>query len=691
MQVVIRHQTRFRLRLEILHPLDHRASEPVAATILQFRGIRKVIVRPRIQGLTIEFDPNVITSSDLLRDIEYFDPNTVTLAFAERPDQVLASKKSELIQSACLSILGRSLTGFPKTALSLYGAFPFLKRGTYSLIKRKLNAEVLDAIAIGTSIKTHDYGSSSTIGLLLRLGEYLKLKTEHRAKSELIGVLSREHQGAWLMQGGREIWIRAQDLQIGDQVVVRHGGMIPVDGVIVTGQAMLDQSSLTGEGMPVLRRKGARVYGGTLVTEGKIEVMAEKVGDQMRASQILRVVQAAEEKKTTAELKSDRLADRLVPYILSSAGLAYLTTGDSRRASSILLVDYSCALKVSIPIAIQSCLVEALREGILIRGGKYIENLARVNTIVFDKTGTLTEARPKVADIWAASGQDLDGLIRDTACVEEHFPHPVAQAILDEASRRNLIHTDENHGEVKYLVSKGIITELRGRRFIVGNRFFLIKHGIDPAPFTMQVAHAGSSLVYVGIDNVLAGVFIVHDPIRPDSKAALAQLKALGIQRIILLTGDHKDNAKAVATELGFDEFHAEIGPEEKLEIVQKLRAAGKKVAVIGDGMNDAPALSAADVGISFQHGSELAKGAADIILLGMSLHLIPRAITLCRQAQDRVQSNFNWTVGINSVLIGAAFLGVSSPTASAFLHNITTVIMAGRSVRSYSSNHQQS
>lgn len=682
MRVAIQHQTRFRMRLEVLDPEVPNLRGPIELAISEFRGVTAVKFKPRTQCLSIEFDSKLVTSADILEWLTYFDSNPMDSLIGQ-DDQELTKKRAELARSVWISILGRSLTGFPRAALSLYSAYPFLKLGATSLKNRKLNAEVLDAVAIGTSLKTRDYASSSTIGLLLRLGEYLKFRTEHRAKAELIGALSREHQGAWLRQGQRETWVRVQDLQVGDQVIVRHGGMIPVDGVVVVGDALIDQSTLTGEGLPVSRRKGSHVYGGTLVTEGKIEIRALNVGDKMRASEIIRVVQAAENQKANVELRSNNLADRLVPYILSSAGIAYTLTGDPRRASSILLVDYSCALKISIPIAIKAGLADALRSGILIRGGRYMEELAQVDTIIFDKTGTLTEARPKVTDIWAAPWQDMEELIRDTACIEEHFPHPVAQAILDEAIARKLIHAEENHGEVKYLVSQGIISDLRGRRFVVGNRKFMLKNNIDLSFYDTTAGPAGSSIVYVGIDNSLAGVFIINDPIRADAAPALAALRAIGISKLILLTGDNHANAQAVA-KMGFDEFHAELSPEEKMSIVKELRASGRKVAMVGDGMNDAPALSSADVGISFQHGSDLAKGAADVVILKQDLRLIAKSIKLSRQAQGRVQSNFNWTVGINSALIGAAFIGVSSPTASALLHNLTTVIVAGRSVRSY-------
>ncbi|MBI3185481.1 MAG: heavy metal translocating P-type ATPase [Myxococcales bacterium] len=680
MQVRVAHELPNRIRLELSElPPGPALAQRIEHAARSLPGVKSASFRLRTQSLVVHHDGR---RDGLLAALERLEPPALPPSASPEKDE-LRELRDDLVRSALRALVGQALTGLPKAALSLYGSLPFLLKGLRSLEAKRLDADLLDAAAIGVSLRMGDHKTGSVITLLLKLGDYIRLRTELRARRDLTSILARDEREVWVRRNGVEVRVDNHEVKVGELVVLRQGSVVPVDGVVVSGRATVDQSSMTGESLPVLKRKGTTVYEGTTLVEGQLEVEAQRVGDETRISKIVRLIEQGEEQKAASQHRAAKLADRLVPYVLSAAGLTKVATGDSGRAASVLLVDYSCALKLCVPISIKTCMMEALRGGVLIRGGKYLEALADADTFVFDKTGTLTEAKPKVVGVVPVNGYDRLALLRDAACVEEHFPHPVAAAIVREAAQEGLGHAEENHGEVKYLVGHGIVSEVRGKRFVVGSRRFLVQNQVSLAGENEVLHGEGNTVVYVGADGCLAGAFLVEDPLREEAPEVLSALKAMGAARTVLLTGDGAANARRVA-KAGFDEVHAEVSPEDKAEVVRELKRRGCRVAMVGDGINDAPALSVADVGISFQHGADLARETADVLILRPDLRCLPHAVRLARLAKARVEQNFRYIVSINSVLIASAFLGGTPPALSALLHNLTTVYTSLRSLRPY-------
>ncbi len=684
------------MKVRVVHELPKRARflidgtigdgwqrERIERAVRAIPGVTSAHVCVATGTLLVHRDGSPATSGVLLHALESLPQDggaPPRVPGVAPPRDELRTKRNELARSALWLVFGPAVSAVPRAAVTLARSVRFFRAAARELARGRLSAEVLDAAAIGTAIRMGDFRTAGIITLLLGLGEYMKLRTESQARRELTATLVREERQVWVRRDGTEAQIGHRGLRVGDVVVLRAGHVVPVDGRVLSGEAMIDQSSLTGESLPMERRKGSLVYEGTALVEGRLEIEALKVGDETRLARIVQLIHDAEGAKARAESRAARLADRLVPYVFGAAGLTGLATGSAARTASVLLVDYSCALKLAIPISMKTCLSEGLRNGVLVRGGKVVEALADVDTVVFDKTGTLTRARPRVVDVVSMRGVDEATLVRDAACVEEHFPHPFAAAIQEEARRRGLFHRSELHGDVKYVVANGVVSTIGGRRFAVGSRAFLARIGVAVEDYADA---AGRSLVYVGVDDRLAGLFAIEDPLRDDVVDVIEELRALGIRRLVLLTGDSRANAHRVA-QLGFDEFHAEISPEEKAAIVGRLLAEGRRVAMVGDGINDAPALSAASVGISFQHGADLARESADVLILSRELTSLPRAIRLARRTMGRVHGNFRMIAGMNSALIGLGALGLVPPAVSGALHNATTILTSARSLRPY-------
>lgn len=677
MRVEIRHEVGGRIRFRVARSMVPHARE-VERAALAVVGVTSAVLAPRTGSLIVGWEGAPATRRLLLDALEGFTPGGATPESS--PDEV-RERENGLVLALARFALGRVAGGTPAALLSLYGAVPFLAEGLRSVFSGRLDTETLDAMAIATALHMGDAGTASTITTLLKVGDYLRLRTESQARRGLATLLNDGARSVWVLRGGKEAQIAACDLRTGDTVVVRSGSSVPVDGRVTHGVAAVDQSSLTGEALPVRKRIGSPVYDGTVVVEGRVEIEARQVGGRTRRSRILAMVQEGASAKASAERRADRLADRLTPWIFGVAGLTRALTGDPARAASVLLVDYSCALKLSIPIAIKTGMVEALRHGILVRGGRFLEALAHADTFVFDKTGTLTEARPRVAETAWMEGFDRDALLKAVACVEEHFPHPVSSAILREVARQGIAHSDEDHGGVRCVVGSGVISSLHGKRLVVGSRRMLLELGVSLRGAPPE--RPGLSAIYAAVGGRLAAVFSLEDPLRPEAPGVIAALRGLGIGRLVLLTGDSSANARALAG-LGFDEWRAEASPEEKAAVVRRLRREGRKVVMIGDGMNDAPALSAADVGVSFQHGTDIARETADVLILNPSLSALADAVRLARLTMERVDRNFRQVVGVNSALIVGAALGRSSPSGSALAHNLTTLGTSVASLRPY-------
>ena len=682
------HELPRRIRFRLDAPLGARwQRERVEEAVRAVAGVRAARADAATSTVLVRHDGDPATRASLLRAIASLDADAPAPAREARaPRDEVVAKRNELVRSALWLTFGSAVAPVPRAAVTLGRALPFLRAALRELRRARLGAEVLDAAAIATAIRMGDFRTAGVISFLLGLGDWLKLRTEARARRDLTATLVREERQVWVRRDGIEVELGRRQVRVGDLVVVRAGHVVPVDGRVRSGQAMIDASSLTGESLPVERGPGSLVYEGTAVVDGALDVEALQVGDATRLARIVKLIHDAEGAKAGAESRADRLADRLVPWVFAAAGLTGVATRDASRAASVLLVDYSCALKLAVPLTMKTSLSEGLRRGLLVRGGKFVEALANVDTVLFDKTGTLTQARPRVVAVRTLDGVDEQALLRDAACVEEHFPHPFAAAIQEEALRRGLVHRSELHGDVRYVVANGVESVVDGRRFLVGSRAFLAKNGVGVDDgLAAALGAEGHSLVFAAIEDRVAGAFAIEDPLRPDVERVVATLRQLGVSRIVLLTGDSEANARRVAR-LGFDAYHAEATPEEKAEIVERLTREGRRVAMVGDGLNDAPALSKASVGVSFQHGADLARESADVLVLREDLSALPDAIRLARRTMERVRKNFRTIVGMNSALIALSAVGVLSPALSGALHNATTIATSARSLRRYGS-----
>ncbi|MBQ9406740.1 MAG: heavy metal translocating P-type ATPase [Desulfovibrio sp.] len=564
-------------------------------------------------------------------------------------------------------------------------AIPFLLKGIRALLHGRLTVDVLDAAAIGTSLLLRDFRTAGMLMLLLHLGEILEQWTRQRSLSTLTESLALNVENVWLLVNKEEVSVPLAQVRPGDLVVVRAGSSIPVDGEVVEGEGLVNQASMTGEPLGVLRGIGASVYAGTAMEEGRIVVSVRKVGDGTRLRQVVKFIEESEALKAGVQGRFERLADMAVPFTFALAGLVWLVTRNFRRASSVLLVDYSCALKLATPLAVLSAMREGARHGIAIKGGRYLEALKEVDTLVFDKTGTLTQASPRVAEVISAPGFDGREALRIMACLEEHFPHPVARAVVRKAQEEHLQHAEE-HAQVQYVVAHGVASSLHGKKVCVGSRHYIEQdEGVDVSVLDEDIrrqAALGRSLLFMSEEGRLVGMVAIEDPLRPEADRVIAAMRELGIQRVLMLTGDDERTARAVADRLGITEFRAEILPEDKAHIVQELVSSGHKVLMVGDGINDTPALSAAEVGVAMSDGTDLAQEVANVLLTRPSLDGLVHARMLGQRTLRRIHGNFALTLTLNSLfLLGTLFM-ILAPAPSALLHNLTTLAVSLNAMR---------
>lgn len=557
-------------------------------------------------------------------------------------------------------------------------ALPLVGKGLRTLFRRRgLDVSVLDASAVGISLMRKDFRTASVITTLLALGELLERWTQKASNDSLAASLAVHADHVWVRKGGTEVQIPLAELERDDLVVVRAGAMIPVDGVVVDGDAVVNQASMTGESQGVHRRAGLSVYAGTVVEEGALVVRVTAVEKETRIHKIVELVEASETLKAAIQGRAERLADAVVPYSFLLAGLVYVCTGNAIQASAALLVDYSCAIKLATPLAILAAMREGVQRGILVKGGKFLEALEEADTVVFDKTGTLTVSSPTVVGVVPFDGFDRDEVLRTAACLEEHFPHSIARAVVRKAEEEGIAHREE-HSQVEYAVAHGIVSRLRGERVVLGSAHFVFEdEGIPRNASQDAVIHrelGRHSVLYLAIGGRLAGIVCVDDPVRPEAHGVVTDLKKEGIDRLVMLTGDHARVAGHVGALLGLDDARAELLPEEKTAFVRHLRDAGRRVIMVGDGINDSPALAAADVGISMKSGADITREVADVLLLDDRLGGVVTARRLGSAVMRKIRGNCRWIIGINSVLLFLGLSGGLSPAASALLHNIATV-----------------
>lgn len=571
-----------------------------------------------------------------------------------------------------------------RAAYTVWRSIAFVWKGVRCLLRRRLEVEVLDALSIGVSVLRGDFSTAGSVMFLLNLGSLLEEWTRKKSLDDLARSMALNVDKVWVRSQGTEVLLPLTKVQPGDEIVVRSGNMVPLDGTVIEGEAMVNQAALTGESMPVRKAKGATVYAGTVVEEGECVFLAKAAGGANRYDKIVAMIEESEKLKSSTENRALELADKLVPWCLAGTIVTYALTRNVTRAISILMVDFSCALKLSMPLAVLSAMRECGTAHITVKGGKYLEALAKADTIVFDKTGTLTRATPQVVDIIPFSNSEKDDVLRLAACLEEHFPHSMANAVVRAAREQGLAH-EEMHSEVEYIVAHGIASRVGGERVVIGSYHFVFEdeHCIVPADEQEKFDQmpAEYSHLYMAASGQLVGVICIADPLRPEAASVLRQLHKLGIRNTVMMTGDSYRTAEAIARQVGVDQFFAEVLPEDKANFVQKAKAEGHTVVMIGDGINDSPALSAADIGIAINSGAAIAREIADVTIKADSLEELVTLKTIANALQHRVSSNYRFVLSFNSTLIVLGALGILQPAASAMLHNLSTIGISLRSM----------
>ena len=570
------------------------------------------------------------------------------------------------------------------TAIAIVRSLKYIHEGLKALLHGRLSVAVLDATAVSVSVLRGDFSTASSVMFMLSLGEILEEWTHKKSVADLAGAMSINIDKAWLRTGGTETLVPVGDIRPGDEIVIRTGCMIPLDGKVIEGEAMVNQASMTGESMPVAKRPGSYVYAGTVAEEGECVVCVEKASGGGRYDRIVKMIEESEKLKSTAEDKASRLADRLVPYTLGGTVLTYLVTRNVTKTLAVLMVDFSCALKLSMPIAVLSAMRESSGHNVSVKGGRFLEAVAAANTIVFDKTGTLTYATPTVAQVVPFGGREESEMLRLAACLEEHYPHSIANAVVEEAKRRGLSH-EEYHSQVQYVVAHGISSMVDGEKAIIGSAHFVfedegcrIPEGEEEKFSTLPAEY---SRLYLCIAGELAAVICIHDPLRREAKAAVRALHDCGIDKVVMMTGDSRRTAEAVAAEVGVDEVFAEVLPEDKAAYIRSEKAAGRKVIMIGDGVNDSPALSEADAGIAIATGAAIAREIADITISSENLFELVTLRRLSEALMDRIHRNYRFIVGFNCSLIALGVAGILPPATSALLHNLSTLAVSMKSM----------
>lgn len=612
------------------------------------------------------------------------------------PDTVLANSGREMNREYWDKLVGSIVRRMASKCFLPYSvravittvkSVKYIWKGIATLAKGKIEVPVLDGTAIAVSILRGDTRTASSVMFLLGIGEILEDWTHKKSVGDLARSMSLNVSKVWLVTGeeNREVLVDANTITVGDRIVVHMGNVIPFDGMVVAGEGTVNQSSLTGEGLPVMKSQGGFVYAGTVLEEGEITVEVKEVSGSTKYEKIVTMIEESEKLKSSVEGKAAHVADKLVPYTLLGTGLTYLLTRNATKALAVLMVDFSCALKLAIPISVLSAIREANSYHITVKGGKFLEKVAQADTIVFDKTGTLTKAQPTVVDVVSFNGEDPDELLRTAACLEEHFPHSMAKAVVMAAQNKGLTH-EEKHSKVEYIVAHGISSTVDGSRVVIGSHHFVFEDEQCSIPFGMQERFNNlrndCSHLYLAINGQLAAVICIEDPLREEAAAVIGQLRAAGLSKIVMMTGDSDRTARTIAAKVGVDEYYSEVLPEDKASFVEKEKAQGRSVIMIGDGINDSPALSAADVGIAISDGAEIAREIADITVGADDLSELVKLKAISDGLMKRIHGNYRKIVGINSGLIALGVLGLIPPTTSALLHNTSTLVISLESMK---------
>ena len=607
-------------------------------------------------------------------DVAEYDA-LVTSADSRRLNREYQDKMFDLVAGRCLRKL--FLPAPLDAAYTAFRSIRFLWKGVRCVLSRRLEVEVLDALSIGVSLLRGDFGTAGSVMFLLNLGSLLEEWTRKKSLDDLARSMALNVDKVWVRSQGTEVLVPLTKVRSGDEVVVRSGNMIPLDGTVLEGEAMVNQAALTGEAMPVRKTEGSTLYAGTVVEEGECVFIAKAEGGSNRYDKIVAMIEESEKLKSSTENRALVLADKLVPWCLGATVVTYLLTRNATRAISCLMVDFSCALKLSMPLAVLSAMRECGSYHITVKGGKYLEALSQADTIVFDKTGTLTRATPQVVEVVPFSGCNEREVLQLAACLEEHFPHSMANAVVRAAKERGISH-EEMHSEVEYIVAHGIASRVGGQRVVIGSHHFVFEDEKCTIPAAEQAKFdalkPAYSHLYMAASGQLVGVICISDPLRPEAAAVLNGLRALGIRNTVMMTGDSERTAAAIAKQVGVDRFFAEVLPEDKANFVQQAKAEGHTVVMIGDGINDSPALSAADIGIAINSGAAIAREIADVTIKADSLEELVALKAIANSLQKRVHANYRFVLTFNSALIALGALGILQPASSAMLHNLSTI-----------------
>ncbi len=688
MRFKIEHEIRGRVRLHICQKrMTCRQADQLEYFLTNLEGVTAAKVVERNQDAVISFSGN---REEILKAVQGFSYEK-----AEAPESYLQNSGREMNGEYWEKMVNHVVLHYGKkiflplpirTFLTTLKSVKYIWKGVCTLAKCRIEVPVLDATAIGVSILRGDFSTASSVMFLLGFGEILEDWTHKKSVDDLARSMSLNVSKVWLVTDDTEVQVGTDTIKPGDRVRIHMGTVIPFDGVVTDGEATVNEASLTGESMPVAKHTESYVYAGTVLEEGELTIRVKETSGSTKFEKIVTMIEETEKLKSAVESKAEHLADSLVPYTLAGTALTYALTRNVTKALSILMVDFSCALKLAMPISVLAAIREANAHHITVKGGKFMEAVAEADTIVFDKTGTLTKAQPTVADIVSFNGDSKENLLRLAACMEEHFPHSMAKAVMDAAKERGLTH-EEMHSKVEYIVAHGISTTVNGRKAIIGSHHFVFEDEKCAIPTGKEEIFKNLpeeySHLYLGIEGELAAVICIEDPLRPEAPEVIKALRKAGFTQIVMMTGDSDRTAKAIAAKVGVDKYYSEVLPEDKAKFVEEAKAQGRKVLMVGDGINDSPALSAADVGIAISDGAELAREIADITIGADDLSVMVTLKEISNGLMDKIHKNYRRIVGINGSLIALGVTGVIQPTMSALLHNTSTLLIGMDSMKS--------
>lgn len=689
MKFTIKHESRGRMRVHMeQYRMTYEQADTLLYVIHNHRNVTFVKVYDRTADAVIEYVGDREQIIELLRHFHYESANVPQTVIKTSGRELNNSYQEKLIGSVVWHYSKKLLLPLPiRIALTIGRSVKYIGIGLKCLLQRKIEVPVLDATAITVSLITKDFSTASSIMFLLGIGELLEEWTHKKSVDDLARSMSLNVSKVWLRTPeNQEILVESSKIEKGDKVVVHMGNVIPFDGEVLDGDAMVNQASLTGESVPVQRTVGNTVFAGTVVEEGEITIRVKEVEGNNRFDQIVTMIEESEKLKSELEGKAEHYADKLVPWTLGATGLTYLLTRNVTKAMSILMVDFCCALKLAMPISVLSAIREASLYNVTVKGGKFLEAVAEADTIVFDKTGTLTKAHPTVVDVVNFNDEySSDDMLRVAACLEEHFPHSMAKAVVDAASKKGLSH-EEMHTKVEYIVAHGIATSINGKRTVIGSYHFVFEDEKCVVPAGKEQLFESLPLyyshLYLAVEGMLSAVICIEDPLRDEAAAVVTSLKKAGISKVVMMTGDSERTASVIAKKVGVDEYYAEVLPEDKAAFVEREKAKGRKVIMIGDGINDSPALSAANVGIAISDSAEIAREIADITVGSDDLYQIVTLKYISNALMKRIKSNYRKIVGFNSGLIALGVAGVLPPTTTALLHNGSTILISVNSMK---------